>query len=288
MINTHLKVFDTEANYEAGKLNLDMPNVSYCEDTEKLKYLNSMADLYDIFGTCQTDQQHYQSKIKINGTNYSPSFSDGHFGFNWNGGTVSSLSFTDSFAVSGGNNKYLTIDKIGLDTSAFTSMAGMFSSCSELKSVNVSNFITTSVTDMHEMFISCAKLTSLDVNNFNTSAVTTMSAMFFGCNHITSLNLNNFDTSSVTNMDYMFKGCSGLISLDLSNWDTSSVSSSTQMFKQASVGGNAMLTITMNNTNTTTFDMIKAQLVTDGISRYVTIIRDGVTYKYQNNQWVAQ
>lgn len=60
------------------------------------------------------------------------------------------------------------------------------------------------------------------------------------------------------------------------------VSATTSMF----YGCSALTTITMNNTNQTTFDTIKAQLVTDHVASHVTIIRDGHSYQYQNGQWV--
>ena len=54
------------------------------------------------------------------------------------------------------------------------------------------------------MFSGCSKLTSLNVSNFDTSKVTNMGYMFSGCSKLTSLNVSNFDTSEVTNMGSMF------------------------------------------------------------------------------------
>ena len=50
------------------------------------------------------------------------------------------------------------------------------------------------------MFSECSNLTNLDVSNFNTSNVTSMSEMFSGCSNLTNLDVSNFNTSNVTNM----------------------------------------------------------------------------------------
>ena len=80
-----------------------------------------------------------------------------------------------------------------------------------------------SLTNMDNMFSDCSSLTSLYLSNFDTSKVTNMYAMFDNCSSLTSLDLSNFNTSKVKNMDSMFRNCSSLTSLDLSNFDTSKV-----------------------------------------------------------------
>ena len=73
------------------------------------------------------------------------------------------------------------------------------------------------------MFSYCSKLTTLDLSNFNTSNVTSMSSMFQHCSSLKSLDLSGFETSRVTSMSYMFNSCTSLKSLDLSSFDTSNV-----------------------------------------------------------------
>ena len=72
------------------------------------------------------------------------------------------------------------------------------------------------------MFYDCSNLTSLDVSNFDTSKVTSMSSMFMDCSGLTSLDLSSFDTSNVMNMQYMFGWCDTLVNLYI-NFDTSNV-----------------------------------------------------------------
>lgn len=69
------------------------------------------------------------------------------------------------------------------------------------------------VTDMTKMFMRCSNLTSIDLSNFNISNVTDMRAMFFYCASLITLDLSNFDTSNVTNMYSMFAECSELTTI---------------------------------------------------------------------------
>ena len=91
-----------------------------------------------------------------------------------------------------------------LNTENMTSMSLMFSGCSALTTLNLSNFDTQSVTNMTGMFSDCRALTTLDVSNFNTQNVTDMSFMFFNCSAITTLDIAKFDTKNVTDMSLMF------------------------------------------------------------------------------------
>ena len=68
------------------------------------------------------------------------------------------------------------------------------------------------------MFSNCSGLTSLTLSNFNTSGVTSMSAMFRGCKSLTSLDLSGWNMSKVTNMTnmrYMFDGCTSLTTIKM-------------------------------------------------------------------------
>ena len=95
-----------------------------------------------------------------------------------------------------------------------TNMSYMFSDCSSLTSLDLSNFNTNNVTNMGSMFFGCSSLTSLDLSNLNTNSVTNMSCMFYKCSSLTSLDLSNFNTNNVKDMSYMFSRCSSLTSLN--------------------------------------------------------------------------
>lgn len=109
-------------------------------------------------------------------------------------------------------------------------MGNMFSYCSKLTSLDVSNFNTSSVTNMAYMFSSCSKLTSLNVSGWDTSNVTNMSEMFYNCSGLTSLDLSNFDTSSLLSTFWTFGHCNSMTTLNLSGWNFSSLQENTNMF----------------------------------------------------------
>jgi len=117
-----------------------------------------------------------------------------------------------------------------LDTRNVTDMRTMFYGCSNLTTLDLSNFDTSNVTDMSGMFYNCSNLTALNLSIFDTSNVTDMRNMFYGCSNLTTLDLSSFDTSKVTDMSYMFCDCSSLNTLDLSNFDTRNVTDMDGMF----------------------------------------------------------
>lgn len=96
-----------------------------------------------------------------------------------------------------------------------TDMSLMFSECSSLTSLDLSNFNTSNVEDFNTMFYNCSSLTSLNLSNWNTNRVTDMSNMFQDCSSLTTLDLSSFDISNVGNIGNMFYNCSSLQTLTL-------------------------------------------------------------------------
>ena len=81
------------------------------------------------------------------------------------------------------------------------------------------------------MFSDCSTLSSLDLSNFNTAIVSDMSLMFGGCSVLSSLDLSNFYTKEVRDMSYMFSRCSALTTIYASDkFVTSKVQSGISMF----------------------------------------------------------
>ena len=117
-----------------------------------------------------------------------------------------------------------------LNTSEMTDMGYMFTGCSSLLSLDLSNFNTAKVTDMYMMFYACRKLPSLDLSSFTTAKVTDMRSMFSYCYSLQSLDLSSFNTANVESMTNMFYKCSMLLSLDLSNFNTAKVTDMRKMF----------------------------------------------------------
>ena len=137
---------------------------------------------------------------------------------------------TKMYAMFSSCSSLTNLDLSDFNTSQVTNMANMFGNCRSLTSLDASNFDTSKVTNMYAMFSSCSKLTNLDVSKFDTSQVTDMSSMFSSCSSLTNLDLGNFDTSKATNMYGMFYWCSSLTNLDVSKFDTSEVTDMSFMF----------------------------------------------------------
>ena len=57
------------------------------------------------------------------------------------------------------------------------------------------------------MFLGCSELLTLDVSNWDISNVTNMSYMFWGCSELLTLDVSNWDISNVTDIGSMFMGC---------------------------------------------------------------------------------
>ena len=153
---------------------------------------------------------------------------------------------TDMSYMFSGCTNLTSLDVTNFNTEKVTYMVYMFSGCSNLTSLDVTKFNTANVTNMSDMFRNCSALTSLDVSKFNTVNVTNMGRMFSNCSALISLDVTNFNTEKVTYMVYMFSGCSKLTSLDASKFNTMNVTNMGRMFSNCS----ALTSLDVTNFNT--------------------------------------
>ena len=105
---------------------------------------------------------------------------------------------------------------------------GMFTSCMNLTSVDLSGFETDSAVCAYGLFLNCRSLASVKFPE--TFKVSNLHGMFQTCFEITSLDFSSFDTSEATDMSGMFQNCNKLKYLDLSSFDTSNVTTMRDMF----------------------------------------------------------
>ena len=191
--------------------------------------------------------------------------------------TVEYLKVTDKVTsmkeMFSGCSKLTQLDVSNWDTSNVTTMAGMFYGCPSLTQLDVSNWVTCSVTNMNSMFQGCSQLTQLDVSNWDTSKVTSMVGMFYGCSKLTQLDASNWVTSSVTNMNSMFDNCSQLTQLDVSKWDTSSVKNMSYMFNKCT----SLNDVVATNVSTSTLSTLVTALPTRTSDSYGIIIAMNTT-----------
>ena len=153
--------------------------------------------------------------------------------------TISGLKYlntanvTDMGYMFSGCSALTSLDLTNFNTSKVESMRDMFEDCSALESLNLTNFNTENVTDMYGMFYQCEKLSSLDLSKFNTEKVEDMSWMFSYLK-LSSLDLSNFNTEKVREMFNMFSFCQNLSSLNLTNFNTEKVTEMSRMFEGCS------------------------------------------------------
>ena len=280
----YLKEFDSHASYEeklnGGWVDFKIPNVSYCKDandvhfnpynliefyvgettgttpqtvsiyTDKTNHVDvTVSDgnkwysyvLQKDKGLCKIEGDSVKNVVIKANISYEPIFSPPfYYDSIIPTSTVeasfkgSKLNITDIKGMFQSCRNLTSLDVSSFDTSNVTDMGYMFQSCRNLTSLDLSGWDTSNVTDMGSMFNGCSGLTSLDVSNFNTSNVTDMNEMFYGCSGLTSLDVSNFDTSKVTNMRYTFGKCTHLTSLTLSNFNTSNVTDMYGMFSSCS------------------------------------------------------
>lgn len=117
-----------------------------------------------------------------------------------------------------------------LDTSAATTMIGMFKSCRVLTSLDLRGFNMESVTDSREMFIYCNALSTINMSGVNASSLEYASNMFWDCKAVTSLDLSGFNSPNLKSASYLFYNCKSLSSLNISNLNVAKVDNFGHMF----------------------------------------------------------
>lgn len=140
-----------------------------------------------------------------------------------------------------------SVDLSGLDTTITRDMRNMFLGCGKLTTITgLDKISTANVTDMSLMFKDCTSLASVDVSKFNTSKVTRMDGMFQSCTALTSVDVSHFNTANVTNMTGMFSDCPKLTGIDVSGFDTRQVTTMEGMFKNCA----SLRSVDVSNFNT--------------------------------------
>ena len=225
-------------NLMGGGVDISLPNVSYCEDVKDVHYLPY--NLVRFYVGEVTPPQTVKIYTDLR-TSVDIEVSEGNKWYSYVLPKDKGL-----YQIEGDSVKKVVVKA---DIVSDDNIIPHLTVEASFKGSNTSN-----VTNMSNMFSSCSKLTSLDLSDFDTSNVIAMNSMFQNCTSLTSLDLKNFNTSNVDDMDDMFNGCSGLTSLDLSGWGMRSVTCSNDMFKNCT----ALTTIRMVGCIPSTIDKIKA------------------------------
>ena len=134
------------------------------------------------------------------------------------------------YSMFSSKSNLISIDFGNLDTSNVNIMSYMFNNCSELTTLDLSPLDTQNVINMSNMFHSCSGFTSIGLSSLDTSNVVNMSYMFSDCSNLASLDLTSFNTCNVNDMEDMFSWCAELTSLNLSSFTTNNVNDMNSMF----------------------------------------------------------
>ncbi|MBQ8537792.1 MAG: BspA family leucine-rich repeat surface protein [Clostridia bacterium] len=106
-----------------------------------------------------------------------------------------------------------------VDTSLLTSMQGMFDSCAQLKSLDLTGWDTSQVVMMAAMFNDCEGLREVVLpDGFVTKAAGNLDLMFRNCLALEYVNTVGWDTSNVESMVDIFASCNALVRPDTSGW----------------------------------------------------------------------
>ena len=97
-------------------------------------------------------------------------------------------------------------------------MSYLFSSCTSLTSIDLSNLDTSSVTSVYYMFSECLSLTSIDLSKFNTDSLENIEGLFSYCENLKYLDMSNFDLSKTTSLSFFLYGCQNLEYINFNNF----------------------------------------------------------------------
>ena len=236
-------------NYNNKKTNRNINNSNLTNYTiiEKITIHKNDSKAIFLFNSHSTKLIENIISIKID--NKTVDKIDNYYIFNFMGNYSVEITFNKKLNSMSEMFSYCSyieeLDLSNVDTSEVISMKSAFAGCQSLKKVNLENFNTSLVTDMSYMFKDCESLTSLDLYNFDTSLVTDMSYMFQNSKRLEYLNISSFNTENVYKMEYMFNLCN-VSSLDLSNFNTYKVINIQYMFSQCS----SLTSLNLSNFNT--------------------------------------
>ena len=124
--------------------------------------------------------------------------------------------------LSGTTDKLKLTDIKNWGNIEWTSMNSAFFGCNNLTAVTATDTPDlSSVVDMRGMFNSCSQMTSIDVSNWDVSNTALYSQTFIRC-YLLNIDVSNWDTSSFTKVDNMFNDCDAF-DYGLANWNIDNI-----------------------------------------------------------------
>ena len=211
----YINTFKTHASYESelnvGGVDFKIPNVSYCKDVKDVHF-NPYNLIKFYVGEITTETPQTVKIYTDSSTSVDVTVSEGNKWYSYvlpkdkglcwiNGDSVKKVKIKANISYKSNFNpphhfgktiipsSTVEVSFKGSNTSGVTDMVRMFTSCSGLTSLDVSNFDTSNVTDMFYMFGYCHGFKSLDLSKWDTSKVFIMSGMFMDCNALKTIRM---------------------------------------------------------------------------------------------------
>ena len=206
--------------FDSSKLSNMNSIFSGCTDLVKVDFTNmdwsNVKDIGYIFYACDSLKSIDLSNFDISKvTNMERAFQSCD--------SLESIIFPESCPQNVENMDYMfyyctslkSIDLSKFDLSKITDTYDMFHSCSSLVSVTFPESLT-NVEDMGYMFSECSSLKSIDLSNIALTKVTNMNSMFENCKSLESIIFPKSGPESIQHMDSLMRNCTSLTSIDLS------------------------------------------------------------------------
>ena len=125
----------------------------------------------------------------------------------------------------------VTADVASLDTSAATSLAGVFFGCKNLETIEgLEKWNVSKATSLRGLFSYCEALKSVDLSAWNCASVTTIYEMFEEATGIESIILPKNGMPQLQNAASAFRHCESLLSIDVSGLANANLSSVYYLF----------------------------------------------------------
>ncbi len=137
-----------------------------------------------------------------------------------------------SSAISPWSSRYSPVRKIIIEGPVVLQgdVSGLFGSLTELTEIKNLDLINTSaVTSMGGMFSNDTSLVTLDLSTWDTSNVTRMRSMFYNNSSLQTVKFGDWNLKKVKTFDFMFYDNKSLTDLDLSKWKMQKGFSAIQM-----------------------------------------------------------
>jgi len=118
----------------------------------------------------------------------------------------------------------------------WSTMEFAFYGCSNLTNVSATDTIDLrNVKELTYLFTSCSELTGVDVSNWNTENIESINAMFYGCSKLTGIDVSNWNTANIKFMELVFYNCT-LLNTDISSFNISSLTNANNMMRNSAFG----------------------------------------------------